>query len=673
MENITVTNSPRITVAANAGFCSGVKRAFDIALRAARLHGRVCTLGRLVHNDDAVRFLEERGVYAVDSPCELPPNTAAVIRSHGVGREVYEQLAGRVYYDATCVYVKRIHEIVSGYRSVIIAGDESHPEVRGVIGNIGRSIGRNIGGGEYFVVGSADELNKVGHSAQIIVAQTTFNEQKWRECTEFVQKHCTNTKIFDTICNATVKRQNEARRLSQSTARECGAMIVIGSPQSSNSVKLYEICREQCEQTFFIANAGELNKVLLSYSKRDVKIGITAGASVPAEIIKEVHSIMNEENKILENESEFDFMAEVDKTFPQKIYQGKRVKAFVVKVNSNEVAVDLGTKHTAYIPADEVGGAPGSAPEDVVKVGDEIECIVTKVNDAEGVVYLSKKSIDSEIGYEKLAVAYEAGAVLEAVVTQVVNSGVIVTYEGTRVFVPASQSGVPKSGNLETLLKKTVKFKVIEISEQRKRLIGSIRAASRLETDALREKFWAEIEIGKHYKGEVKSMESYGVFVDLGGVDGMVHLSELSWKRIRHPKDAVQVGDMLDVFVKSFDPDKKRVSLTAKNAEDNPWTKFIEDYPVGTTVKATVVNITPFGAFAQITPGIDGLIHVSQISRDRVKNVNEAVQVGQEVDVRITEIDAVRERVSISVRALYEDAPIESEPVEAVEEIPEDS
>jgi 4-hydroxy-3-methylbut-2-enyl diphosphate reductase len=383
---------------------------------------------------------------------------------------------------------------------------------------------------------------------------------------------------------------------------------------------------------------------------------------------------MNEELKTVstgnEESSDFDFMAEVDKNLPPKIQAGRRVKAVVVKINANEVVCDMGTKHSGYIPEDEIGGDPGSKPEDIVKVGDEIECIVMKVNDAEGFVMLSKKQIDNAMGYEKLAAAYESGEVLTGYVASVVNSGVIVTYEGQRVFVPASQSGVPKNGKLEELLKKQVKFKVIEVNEQRKRLVGSIRQASRDENSAIKEKFWAEIEVGKVYTGEIKSMESYGVFVDLGGVDGMVHLSELTWKRVKHPKDAVSIGDRLEVTVKSYDPEKKRVSLTAKNPDENPWTKFMNEYNVGSTATVTIVNITPFGAFAQIIPGIDGLIHISQVSRDRIKSVNEVFEVGQEVEVQITEIDAEKERVSISAKALLE--PLEDEAQDNEFDVPQE-
>ncbi|MCL1831627.1 MAG: bifunctional 4-hydroxy-3-methylbut-2-enyl diphosphate reductase/30S ribosomal protein S1 [Oscillospiraceae bacterium] len=657
-----------IELAKSAGFCSGVRRAFDIAVTAAHKHGRAYTLGELVHNEDALAILHAQGVYAIGDVSELPDKStqpAVVIRSHGVSRAVYEELerSGAIVYDATCPYVKKIHNIVSEINEpnshIVIMGDKNHPEVRGIVGHVKCA---------YAVVNSPEELRevlrlqkKVRHIAQFLVAQTTFNERKWRDCIKIVNNLYTNAKIFDTICYATIKRQNEARILSKNS----NIMVVIGSKRSSNSVKLYEISAEGCSHTFFITNAGALQNVI-SATKREISIagaripygtvavGITAGASVPTEIIMEVHNKMNEEI-MRANEADAEgaeFMAEVEKTLPQKLYIGKRVKAFVVAVNANEVVVDLGVKQSGYIPADEIGGEPGSNPDDVVKPGDEIDCIVTKVNDAEGVIHLSKKSVDNELGFEKLTVAYNADAVIEGYVAAVVNSGVIVTYEGSRVFIPASQSGVPRGGDLATLLKQTVQFKVIEVNEQRKRLVGSIRAASKNENDAVKAKFWEEIEVGKAFTGEVKSIENYGVFVDLGGVDGMVHLSELSWKRIRHPKDAVSLGDTLSVVVKSFDPEKRRVSLTAKNPDENPWAKFVEAYQEGSIAKATIVNLTQFGAFAQIIPGVDGLIHISQISGERVNNVADVLQVGQEVEVKVTEIDEARERISLSMRAV---------------------
>lgn len=355
------------------------------------------------------------------------------------------------------------------------------------------------------------------------------------------------------------------------------------------------------------------------------------------------------------NENEESFAALFEQSESKRLYNGAKVKATVVSVKPNEAVVELGTKHTGYIPLDELTNDPNAKVEDIVKVGDEIDAIVTKVDDSQGVVFLSKKRVDSALGMEKIAAAKEANETLEGVVTQAVKGGVIVVTNGTRVFIPASQTGVPRSGKLEDLVKKTVQFKVIEINEQRNRVVGSIRQAAREVRDAERAKFWENIQVGQKFEGEVRSIEDYGVFVDIGPVDGLVRTSELTWNRVGHPKDIVKEGDKITVIVKSFDPEKKRVSLSAKDPDENPWTKFVEEYQIGDVIKATIVSITEFGAFAQIIPGVDGLIHISQISTERVTNIKNVLTVGQEVEAKIIDIDTEKNRVSLSIKALMED------------------
>ncbi len=651
-----------ITVAESAGFCFGVKRAIRITEEAAEKLGRVFTLGPLIHNNDVILDLERKGVTAV-SDCSNAEGTI-IVRSHGVPKSVYDQIAkiGLTLIDATCPFVEKIHRIVeenSEDGDVLIAGDSSHPEVIGIMGFVK---------GKVRAVNSLDELNALiekeksfGENKLIVVAQTTFDLCKWAELQKNIKKHYTNVKIFDTICSATAIRQEEAERLS----KECDLMLVVGGQHSSNSKKLADICSANCP-TFFVENASELDRdrlISLLSSNNDVKIGITAGASTPAYIIKEVHRIMSE---IIKDEAmDAEFMAALDQMERVRVYTGNRVKATVVAVNKTEAVVDIGTKHSGYIPAEELSANPNLTPEEVVKVGDVIDCIVTKINDADGYVYLSKKQVDAQAGMEKILKAKEENATVKGVVSAVVKGGVIVTSEdGARVFVPASQSGVSRAGKLEDILKKEVEFKVIEVNEGRGRVVGSIKAAEREVTDAIKAKFWEELEVGKQFTGEVKSMESYGVFVDLGGVDGMVHSTELTWNRIKHPKEVVAIGDKLDVYVKSFDPEKKRVSLSAKRPEDNPWTKFLAEYKVGDVAKVQIVSITPFGAFAQIVPGVDGLIHISQIALERVTNVAQVLSVGQEVEVKITEIDEEKSRVSLSIKELLT-------PAEETEEVAE--
>lgn len=639
-----------IRVAKTAGFCFGVTRAIELAEKTAAENGKAYTLGPLIHNNDAIERLEKSGIFVTEEISE--EKFPLIIRSHGAPRSVYEELTARgiKYVDATCPFVEKIHKIVAEGSAkgadILIAGDRLHPEVAGILGHAY---------GKARAVNSEDELLELvktekffGENTLIMVSQTTFDMVKWEKIKIIAKKHYTKVKIFDTICSATTNRQQEADNL----ARESDFMVVVGGAHSSNSRKLAEICQKHCK-TVFAENAAQLNRGELKsvLSSNDVKIGITAGASTPAYIIKEVHITMSE---IIKDEAmDQEFMAALDQMDRVRVYTGNRVKATVVAVNKTEAVVDIGTKHSGYIPAEELSANPALTPEEVVKVGDVIDAIVTKVNDAEGYVYLSKKQVDAQAGMEKIVKAKEENATVKGTVTSVVKGGVIVTSEdGARVFVPASQTGVPRSGKLEDILKKEIGFKVIEVNEGRSRVVGSIKAAEREVSDAVKAKFWEELEVGKRFTGEVKSMESYGVFVDLGGVDGMVHSSELTWNRIKHPKEVVSIGDKLDVYVKSFDLEKKRVSLSAKNPDDNPWNKFLNEFSEGDVVKAQVVSITPFGAFAQIIPGVDGLIHISQISLERVTNVAQVLSVGQVVDVKITEIDAEKSRVSLSIKEL---------------------
>lgn len=673
--------SAHITVAKTAGFCFGVKRAIEMAYSLAESGGGF-TLGKLIHNRHVTDELADRGVIAVDSIDDI--SGTVIIRSHGVGREVYAELKRRgiPYIDATCPYVAKIHKIVAEESAkganVLIAGNPDHPEVKGIIGHCCT---------EAKVVNSTQDIENfvkseksLVQSSLIFLTQTTYELSKWIEYKKIIQKHCTKLIFFDTICSATTHRQTEAEQL----AAHSTLMIVAGDPQSSNTAKLVNICSRHC-RTFFTENANTLstNEItqFLSGTSGDHYIGITAGASTPDGIIKEVHRIMSEITKA--DEMDIDFMAEVDKTF-KRVYIGNRVKAVVVSVNNTEAVVDIGTKHSGYIPADELTATPGLLPKDVVKVGDEIDCVVTSINDLEGVVYLSKKRVDAAAGLEKLGDALNNNATISGIVTQVIKGGVIVTCEGTRVFVPASHTGIPRGKRTETpetpeelqkklepLLKKEVNLKIIEVAETRGRVVGSIRNALKEESDALKAKFWSEVEVGKKYVGEVKSLESYGVFVDLGGVDGMVHSSELTWNRIKHPREVVSVGDKLEVYVKSFDPEKKRVSLGAKDPNDNPWTKFLAEFAVGDVVKAQIVSTTPFGAFAQIIPGVDGLIHISQISLERVTNVSQYLTIGQVVEARITEIDQEKNRVSLSIKELLEEEAAGKEEEDEVEETEE--
>ncbi len=646
----------KIEIADKAGFCFGVKRAISLAEAAAEKYGEVFTLGELIHNERAVKELERKGVRAVET-VEDAAGKPLIIRSHGVPKAVEEEarrLSSEVI-DATCPFVKEIHKIASSVPengTLIVLGDKSHPEVIGIIGNARCKA---------FTAKTLAQVSEILETNPpkpvVMVVQTTFDSNSFSETAKALREKKNCVEIYDTICTATAQRQKSARELAQRTA----LMIVVGGRSSSNTRKLAEICGN-CTRTIFVTSAEEIPPQVLAGLQADDIIGITAGASTPAYTIKEVHSKMNEEiNKNNEIEEDFASLLEQDQSF-NRLYNGKRVKATVVSVSKKEAVVEVGAKQTGYIVREELTNDPTAEVEDIVKVGDVIDAIVIKVDDSVGTAALSKKRVDAQLGLEKLEEVRDSGETIEGKVTQVVKGGVIVIYENTRVFIPASHTGIPRGGKLEDLQGKPVKFKIIEVSNERGgRVVGSIRQANREVREAERAKFWENIEVGQKFEGEVRSIESYGVFVDIGAVDGLVHTADLTWNRVGHPKDIVKVGDKINVIVKSFDPEKKRVSLSAKDPDDNPWTKFIADYAKGDVIKATIVSITEFGAFAQIIPGVDGLIHISQISTERVADINTVLKVGDVVDVKIIEIDEEKSRVSLSIRALSEDAPVEAE------------
>lgn len=661
----------QITVTKTAGFCFGVNRAVQMVYKALDEGKPVATLGPIIHNTDAVNDMLARGARIIEDVSELRPGEYCVIRSHGVGREVYDRLAelGNPVIDATCPFVSKIHRIAAEATErgdfILIAGDENHPEVQGIIGHCHKNY--SVFTDEVVLKG---EISKHSGEAIDILSQTTYNNKIWEKCIKVLPDDDPNIVVYDTICTATEQRQSDSAAL----AAQSDLMIVIGGRHSSNTVKLYDICSGYC-RTFHIENADELNTLDLTdvireaAAKPDLRIGITAGASTPSKIIEEVVSTMEE---ILNNNAEntentaaaaasdedIDFAQAIEETFV-KLRNGARVKGVVMSVNNSEVMVDLGAKQTGTVPASELSGDPTKKPEELVQVGDVLDLIVIKVSDQDGMATLSKKKVDEQAGLDKVIKAKEEGTVLEAPVSAIVKGGVNVYYEGVRVFIPASQTGLPREASLDSLKGETVKFIIIEAPERRRSAVGSIRAVSRRERDAAKAKFWETAEVGKEYEGEVKSLTSYGAFVDLGGIDGMVHISELSWNRIKHPSQVVSVGDVLKVYIKALDPENNRISLGYKKAEDNPWEKFLSEYQVGDIADAKIVSITSFGAFAQIVEGVDGLIHISQLADRRVENVKDVVSVGDEVRVKITNIDEDSKRISLSIREAMDDEDFE--------------
>ena len=646
----------RLELARSAGFCYGVRRAVQMAEMAAE-EGRPCVmLGPIIHNRDVIAYLESIGVGLVDTPEEVPPGTAVLIRSHGEGRPVHEALArlGRPVIDATCPNVSRIHQIVSraeeGGRQVLIIGTRTHPEVAAIAGWCRRPV----------VLEGVAELSNWLETAPerrdiplTMVSQTTSTRFIWDSCVEKAKKECTNLKIFDTICNATCKRQSEAQAL----AARSDAMVVIGGRESSNTKRLAELCGALCPMVVWIERAAELEPSNLC---RKASIGITAGASTPEWIIKEVYDKMSDEN--IEIEESF---AEMLEKSIKTLNTGEKVTGVVTGITPTEIYVDLGTKHAGYIPVSELTDDPTAKVEDLVKIGDEIETYVMRVNDQEGVVTLSKKRLDTVKSWDDIEQAREEHTTVEGVVTEENKGGVVVSIKGVRVFVPASQTGLPRETPMSQLLKQHVRLRITEVNRARRRVVGSIRAVEAEERAAKAAEVWANIEENKRYTGTVKSLTSYGAFVDIGGVDGMVHISELSWSRIKHPSEVVSVGDTVEVYVISFEKEKKKISLGMKDRSQNPWEVFTGKYQPGDVANVRVVKLMTFGAFAEVVPGVDGLIHISQIADHRIDKPGDVLSEGQMVDVKIIDIDYDNKKVSLSIRALLEggDEPAESEDV----------
>ena len=638
-----------VILAKSAGFCFGVRRAVELAQQVAQSGQPYVMLGPVIHNDHVIADLEARGVRCVASLEEVPPGCGVIIRSHGEGKAVYDQLAamGCPVADATCVKVAHIHKIVKEAsdrgRQVIIIGAPEHPEVKAIAGwCIGAKIFRNVAELTEFL----EIWNENSQKPVTLVSQTTSTDRIWIPCREKVKKECTNAEIFDTICNATCMRQSEA----QSLAERCQAMIVIGDRKSSNTTRLAELCRAHCPLVYHISRAEELDPRKVSGV---ASVGITAGASTPGWIIKEVKDKMSEEN-INAMEIEESFADMLEKSI-KTLNTGDKVTGVVTGITATEVNVDLGTKHAGYIPLSELSDDPSVKPEDIVKVGDEIETYVMRVNDVEGVATLSKKRLDSVKNWDTIEAAVEEKTILEGTVTEVNKGGIVVNVKGIRVFVPASQTGKPRGADLSEMVKEQVKLRITEVNRSRRRVVGSIRSVLAEERAAKAAEVWANIEEGKHYEGTVKSLTSYGAFVDIGGVDGMVHVSELSWSRIKNPAEVVSVGDKVNVYVISFDAEKKKISLGMKDRNEDPWETFTSTYEVGSVASVRVVKLMTFGAFAEIVPGVDGLIHISQIADHRIEKPGDELEEGQIVDVKITDIDYDRKKVSLSIRALLND------------------
>jgi 4-hydroxy-3-methylbut-2-enyl diphosphate reductase len=651
-----------IVIGKYAGFCPGVMRAVNTVYRLLEEEnaGKISTLGMLIHNRTVTEELADRGVQAIDvkdvescyEKALAGEKQTVVLRAHGVQRALLEDLLQKQescpffeVVDCTCSYVKKIHRIVTENTipdgRLIVFGAPEHPEVQGIC---------SYAKGDVVIVESAEELKRqnLDEKPTIMVSQTTQKLFEWEKCQKVFKNLCTNSKIFDTICSVTENRQKEAVEL----CKECDGVLVIGSRESSNTMKLYDIALKNAGWAYLAEGLSDLPAVPSSVHK----LGITAGASTPDRIIEEVHKNMNE---IIENFEEL-----LNESF-KTLNTGDTVTGVITSVSNAELTVDVGAKVTGVIPYDEVAEDSGVDLTKAYKVGDTVVARAIRVSDVEGMAVLSVKQAERSNSFRKIVEAYEANEILTGKVTDVVKGGVVVTCKYNRVFIPAGQSGVPKDGDLNTLKGKTVRFKIIDLDTEKNRAVGSIRVVEKEERKAQLEEFWATIEEGKSYTGTVKSLTSFGAFVDLGGIDGMVHTTELSWAKIKHPSEVVSVGQSITVYVKSFDKEKKRISLGYKKAEDDPWAQFTGRYAVGDVASVKIVSFMTFGAFAEVLPGADGLIHISQIADKRVEKPADELQIGQVVDAKIVGIDEEKKKISLSIRALIAPESVEAPAEEA--------
>ena len=638
----------QIILAKTAGFCFGVNRAVKLTYELLEQGRPVATLGPLIHNPQVVEDLESKGAITCDSVDDVPDGCEVVIRSHGVGQSVYDKISTRrlAYHDATCPFVTKIHKIAARAGAegamLLVAGDAKHPEVQGIVGHTT---------GKVEVFANLAELEKLlpeltQQKSIFAVAQTTFNVQSWETCKEFLKNQCTNAKIFDTICNATWARQQEAEDLSQ----KCDHMVVIGGHHSSNTQKLLQVAARHTK-AINVETADELDKDWLNGARI---VGVTAGASTPSSIIEEVLNSMSE----IRDDMSFEEMLAASEAKP--LYAGKIVKAKVISVSPTECVVGIdGSKHTGIVKLSEMSHDPNAKMEDLVKVDDELDLVVVKTNDQEGVDTLSRVRFEAQKGMKDVSEAAENGTVMEGDVMEANKGGVVVNVKGVRVFVPRSQATMRRDEDYTKLVGQHVKLVITECAGRK--IVGSINKVTAEENKAKRDEFWKNVEVDKQYTGVVKSLTSYGAFVDIGGVDGLCHISELSWNNIKHPSEVVSVGDTIEVYVKSYDPENQKVSLGYKKEEDNPWEKLKNEYPIGSEFEAPVVSITKFGAFVRILPGIDGLVHISEISNERVNKVSDVLKVGDMVKVKLINVDFDRKRISLSMKACLDEAAEDAE------------
>ena len=653
---------PKIIVAKNAGFCFGVARAVDAVNETVGKYDHIYTYGELIHNKDVIADLEKKGVRVTEDLSAVPqaPNTVIVIRSHGVSKEVYDEIAAREFelLDLTCPFVTRIHKrvIEAGDIPVIIIGAENHPEVAGIKG---------WAQGEVYVVNNASDalaLPSLAHA--LVVAQTTITHELWDEVVAVLRERIADLELFNSICDTTQKRQKEAVEL----ARKSDMVLVVGGRHSSNTEKLYQLCKNNCENTYHIDNIAQLP---LEKTSNHVIISIVAGASTPDWLIREVQTQMSDVEKVVDAEiteekenavsteqeqsqANEDFMAEIEKSFVY-IKRGQIVTGTVVQISDSEICVNIGYKSDGIIKKENLTAAGDENPMDLFKVGDEIEAEVVTLNDGEGNVVLSRKSIESKLKWKELVESLDESAVYTVKVDKVVKGGVLAKLDGYDAFIPASQLSLKYVEDLSEFVGQDLDVNIIEADKRQRRFVLSHKNILKAQAEEQEKKLYDTFKKGDKVTGKVKRLTDFGAFVDIGGVDGLLHITDISWTKIKHPSEMLNVGDEIEVLIMNVDPEKKRISLGLKQLAPKPWDLAADKYIVGDTVEGTVVRIMPFGAFVSLEPTIDGLVHISQVTNRRLEKVEEELRIGDKVTAKIMEVNPAKKRISLSIRALMDE------------------
>ena len=659
-------------IAKSAGFCFGVQRAVKMAETLASGADDCVTLGPLIHNPGVIRELAERGVVPIDSPDEASPGQKVILRSHGVDPATIEKLEkrGARIVDATCPFVKRIHRMVQeAFQkriTVYVVGEKEHPEVQGILGW--------AGGYGKAVLSVEEAMREPLIEKALIVSQTTLPQSVFREVSNALSTRIAHPEIRNTICPATEERQREAIELAAHADR----MLVVGGRNSANTRKLYMLCRERCEDTHLIESAEELSAIK---SRWGIVIGMTAGASTPVCIFKEVVERMNDIEKQEQVQAvteatetaattanaeaispEDDFMAGVEKTLVQ-LRPGQTVTGTVLQINDEEVCVNVGYKADGLIKKSDLSSTD-------VKVGDEIEVEVVKVNDGEGNVLLSQRNIVDRKNWDEIMARYENGEFVEGIGKEAVKGGLLANVNGVRTFIPASQLAQHYVEKISDFVGQELKLKIIEVDKAKKRIVASRKQVLQAEAAERKKEVWAKLEVGQELEGTVRRLTDFGAFVDIGGVDGLVHVTDLAWHRVKHPSEIVSVNQKIPVRILALDPEKERISLSYKATQPRPWDVAGEKYVVGSVVEGKVVRITTFGAFVELEPGLDGLVHISQCALTRIAKVEDAVNVGDIIRVKILDVNTEARRISLSIRAVLEDEAFDG--LNSEENTPED-